>query len=154
MKSDLEMGGQLLLFSLSGFRCAVPLKFVARIIPAVAILPLPGAPEIVEGAINFSGKIVPVVNLRKRLFLEEKRAELSDRIVMAHAGERLIGICADSVEGVEECGTITASESIFPGLELVSGVAKIDGKLAIIQDMEKCFMPGEEEALDAAMEGA
>ena len=140
-----------MLFTLAGIRCAVPLQFVERIIPAVAISPLPGAPEIVKGAINFSGKIVPVVSLRKRLSLGEKRIELSDRIVMAHAGKRLIGICADSVEGVEECGTITESETIFPGLELVGGVAKIDGKLAIIQDMEKCFMPGEEEALDAAM---
>lgn len=145
------MGGQLLLFSLAGLRCAVPLQFVARIIPAVAISPLPGAPAIVKGAINFSGKIVPVVSLRKRLSLEEKRSELSDRIVMAHAGRRLIGICADSVEGVEECGVIVESATIFPGLELVGGMAKIEGKLAIIQDMEKCFMPGDEEALDAAI---
>ena len=143
-----------MLFTLAGIRCAVPLQFVERIIPAVAISPLPGAPEIVKGAINFSGKIVPVVSLRKRLSLGEKRIELSDRIVMAHAGRRLIGICADSVEGVEASCAITESETIFPGLSWVSGVAKIDGKLAVIQDLEQCFLPGEESELDAAMGNA
>jgi purine-binding chemotaxis protein CheW len=69
----------LVVFTLDARRYAVPLSTVERIIRAVEITPLPQAPEIVLGVINVQGRIIPVVNTRKRFRLPECDIRLSDQ---------------------------------------------------------------------------
>jgi len=57
---------ELLPFHLDDQRFAVPLPASVRVERAVAITPLPKAPDIVMGIINFHGQIIPVVNIRSR----------------------------------------------------------------------------------------
>ena len=69
---------QLVGFGLDGQHYAVNLAAVERIVHIVEVAPLPRAPEIVLGVINFSGRIIPVVDLRRRFRLPEKEAGLYD----------------------------------------------------------------------------
>ena len=55
---------KLVVFALDDQRYALAFAVVEKVIRAVEITPLPQAPEIVSGAINVQGKIVPVVEGR------------------------------------------------------------------------------------------
>ena len=72
-------------FTLDGLFYAVSLSAVSRVIRAVEITPLPKAPPIVLGVINLGGRIIPVVNIRKRFLLPERELELTDQLIVACA---------------------------------------------------------------------
>ena len=52
----------LLAFSLDHWRCALPLSAVERSYRAVAVTPLPEAPEKVLGIVNVHGIVHPVID--------------------------------------------------------------------------------------------
>lgn len=56
----------LVIFALDEQRYALYLSAVDRVIPALEIVRLPQAPDIVVGLINLQGRIIPVVDVRKR----------------------------------------------------------------------------------------
>ncbi len=72
---------QLVTFTLDGQPYALPLASVQQVVRMVEVVPLPKAPEIVLGVINLHGKIVPVLNLRKRFGLQDGEASLSDHLL-------------------------------------------------------------------------
>jgi purine-binding chemotaxis protein CheW len=57
---------QLVVLTLDEQRYALHLSAVERIVRMVEITPLPKAPQIVLGVVNVQGRIVPIVNIRKR----------------------------------------------------------------------------------------
>ena len=63
---------QLIVFTLNEQRYALYLSVVERIVRIVRITPLPKAPEIVSGVINVAGRIIPVLDTRKRFRLPER----------------------------------------------------------------------------------
>ena len=84
-------------FLLDDQRYALHLGVVERIIPAVEITPLPKAPEIVLGLINIRGKIIPTLNIRRRLQLPERETELNDHFIIANTSKRTVALPVESV---------------------------------------------------------
>ncbi|MDD1717394.1 MAG: chemotaxis protein CheW [Methanoregulaceae archaeon] len=146
---------QLVGFALAGPNYAVSLAAVERIVHVVEIAPLPQAPEIVLGVINFSGRIIPVVDMRKRFRLPAKEVGIYDLLIIARTSKREIAFIADGVAGVLECpeADITAAEEIVPGLEYLAGVLKLKDGLIFIHDLERFLSLDEERSLDEAMQG-
>lgn len=66
---------QLVVFAFDEQRYALHLSAVERIVRMVEITPLPKAPEIVLGVVNVQGRIVPIVNIRKRFLTGLKSHE-------------------------------------------------------------------------------
>jgi purine-binding chemotaxis protein CheW len=117
---------------------------------------LPKAPEIVLGVINWQGKIVPVVDVRKRFRLPEREMEPDDRFILAHTARRQVALAADAVAGIRELTDqelVSAAQAI-PFAEYLGGVAKIDGDLVLIHDLERFLSLDEEQTLDVALAGA
>ena len=146
---------QMVGFALDGHHYAVSLAAVERIVHVVEVAPLPKAPEIVLGVINFSGRIIPVVDMRRRFRLPAKEVGLYDHLIIARTSKREIAFIADGVAGVIECpeADITAAEKIVPGLEYLSGVLKLKDGLIFIHDLERFLSLEEERSLDEAMQG-
>src|ERR1043165_273165 len=92
----------LVAFTLDGQHYALRLASVERLVRMVEVIPLPKAPSIVMGVINVQGRIIPVLNLRKRLRLREQEPELSHQIIVARSSARSVGLAVDSVTGVVE----------------------------------------------------
>ncbi len=82
-------------FLLDDQRYALHLDVVERVIPAVEITPLPKAPEIVLGLINIRGKIIPVLNIRRRFRLPDRETELTDHFIIANTSKRTVALPAD-----------------------------------------------------------
>ena len=112
---------------------------------------MPRAPESVEGVINLRGSIVPVIDLRKRFGLGAFEETNASRIVVMETGAGLIGLIVDAVTETRSLGT----DAIEPACSLVTtsdshylrGVAKVDGGLIILVDIESISRESETEAL-------
>ncbi|MDE2258963.1 MAG: chemotaxis protein CheW [Betaproteobacteria bacterium] len=142
------------LLTVDGLTYALPLEVVDRIIRMVEIVPLPGAPSVVEGVVNIQGEIVPIVSIRKRFGLANRPLEVSDSLVVAHTRTRRLAIIAESVLGVVErlADAIVSTSSIFHGVQHLDGVLRTSDGLVLIQDLGKFFSSEEEQSLDLAME--
>lgn len=144
---------RLVRFSLDQQRYALYLSAVERVVPAAEVTPLPKAPEIVLGVLNAGGRIIPVVNIRRRFRLREREIDLRDQLIIAHSGKRPVALVVDSVTGIAEVADeqVTAADRILPGLEQVEGVARLEDGLMLIHDLGKFLSLDEEQELGAAL---
>jgi len=141
-------------FSLDNQRYALPLLAVDRVVRMVAITPLPKAPDIVLGVVNFQGQVIPVINMRRRFSLPEKDIALTDQLVVAHTSRRPVALVADAVHDViaGSAQSLIETENILPGIEYVEGVVKLGDGLILIHDLDKFLSLEEESYLNQALE--
>lgn len=144
----------LLVFKLDHWRCGLPLETVERSYRAVAVTPLPGAPEKVLGIVDVHGVVHPVIALRHCFGLAPRAVSPSDHLVIGHSMRRDIALLVDSVDGVVDCtpDDIAEAETILPGMEYVRGVARLHDGLVLIHDLDSLLSLEEEETLDRALE--
>ena len=149
-------GIQWVLMTVDGQTYALPLTVVERILRMVEVTPLPGAPDVVEGVIDFQGQVVPVVSIRRRLGLIHRPVEISDSLVVAHARNRRLAVIAESVLGVVERSgdDVVSTSGIARGSQYIEGLLKTGDGLVLIQDLDKFFSFEEENSLEQAMENA
>ena len=107
---------------------------------------VPGAPEYVAGLMQIRRRVIPVVDLRLRFGLPAIAPTLGARVVVVRAGERAVGLIADSAREV----THISDEEFRPPPELiaqqsagyVSKVAQAGARLLMLVDFHKVI--GEE----------
>ncbi len=150
------MALQLIRFEVNGGAHALRLDAVERVIRAVALDPLPGAPAVVRGIFSLGGRIVPVADPRRRLNLPDLEIALEDRIVVARTPSRLLGLLVHGETEVIECGNqaLVPAEAVISGIERVEGIVRLDDGLVIIHDLAKFLSLGEDRALGAALDEA
>jgi purine-binding chemotaxis protein CheW len=139
------MLNQLVAFILGEQRYALPLTTVQRVVRIVEITPLPKAPEVVLGVIDFQGKIIPVMSMRKRFGLPEPEPSLSDQFIVAETATRRVALVVNSVIGVLErtAEEVTGAEEIVPGTQYVEGITRLEGGILFIHNLER-FLSGTE----------
>src|SRR6266851_10286880 len=145
---------QLVVFLLDDRQYALQhLASVEKVIRAVQVTPLPKAPEIVSGAINLQGRIIPVVNIRRRFRLTEREVNLGDRFIVARTPKRTLAFVADAVTGVLELphDALITKERVIPGLEYLKGVAKLEDGMILINDLDTFLSLEEEATLETAL---
>lgn len=144
----------LLAFMLDERICALPISAVERTYRAVAVTPLPKAPEIVMGVVNVRGVVQPVIDLRRCFRLPQKPLTPYDHLVIGHTSRRSVALIVDSVAGVIDCAEqmIAAADTVLPGMEYVSGIARLEDGMILIHDLNRFLSLEEETALDQAME--
>lgn len=136
---------QLLVFRLDEQRYALSLSAVERVVNAVEVTPMPGAPAIVLGVISVEGTILPVLNLRQRFGLPEREIGLEDHFLITKSGSRLVVFVVDEVQGVLERGdsSVTDAGQVAPDLKHFTGVVEADDGIVLIHDVEK-FLSADE----------
>jgi purine-binding chemotaxis protein CheW len=144
---------QILLFSLDEPRYALELTAVERVVRSVEITPLPGAPEIVLGVINLQGRIIPVVDVRKRFNLPVSEIDLYGRLIIARTSRRSVGMAVDSVIGLQmiENREIAVSGQALPFASCIQGATKVDGEIILIYDLDRFLSLDEEQKLSASL---
>lgn len=144
----------LIVFTLDNQRYALPLPAVDRVVRMVAITPLPNAPDIVLGVVNIQGRVIPVINMRRRFHLPEREIALTDQLVVAHTARRPVALVADAVLDVIACPaqSLIAAGEVLPNIEYVEGVIKLADGLILIHDLEKFLSLEEENFLARALE--
>jgi purine-binding chemotaxis protein CheW len=141
-----SLAGKYLTFGLADEAYGIPVLKVREIITMLHITSVPQMPRHVKGVINLRGKVIPVIDLRIKLGLEETPLSENSCIVVVQlsmpGGEiKNIGLIVDSVEEVAN----VAAEDLEPApdfggsinVEYLLGMAKIKGSVKSLLDIDK-----------------
>ena len=143
---------QLLVFILDQRQYGLRLSQVQRVVRAVDATPLPNAPEIVLGAIDVQGAIVPLFNIRRRFGLVEREIDPDDQFVIANTSKRTVALAVDEVKDVIErpAEQIVAAANILSRLDMIAGAVKLEDGLVLIHDLDRFLSIDEDRALEEA----
>lgn len=132
---------QLVSFKLGKEEFGVDILKVQEINRMLEITELPNAPEFVEGIVNLRGRIIPVVDLKKRLHLPSKKHDNSTRIIVVELHGKTVGFIVDEVSEVLRIkSNITEPPpEMVAGIEhdYITAVAKLNERLLILLDLNK-----------------
>jgi purine-binding chemotaxis protein CheW len=141
------MENQLVVFTLAKEHYGVRIAVVESIIKLQPITAVPCSPAFVEGVTNLRGRVLPVIDLRKRFGLPADEPTKDTRIVVVEMSGTLVGMIVDAVsevlrvpaESIESPSPIvTTVDSAF-----ITGIAKVGERLIILLDLEKVLSPEE-----------
>ena len=125
----------------------VPISLVHEIVRVPDITAVPEAPDYVEGVINLRGRIISVIDLRKRFGEREISPNKKNRILVVEVEGRMFGLIVDAASEVLKVpeAEIDLPPNVFEEGELnyVTGVGKLRGRLIIMIDLNKILQKGE-----------
>src|SRR5436309_14029824 len=96
MEKDLQVVG----FRIGNETYGVRIASVREIVRVPEITAVPSAPELIEGVINLRGKIIPVMDLRKRFGQTEIISDKRNRILVVELENKLIGLIVNAASEV------------------------------------------------------
>ncbi|MGB9610666.1 MAG: chemotaxis protein CheW [Bryobacteraceae bacterium] len=139
--------GKYLVFHLGREEFAVAVLKVREIMGLQEITEVPQTPHYVRGVINLRGKVIPVVDLRRKFGMPDTEATARTCIVVLQVRRRAGGdplLMGVIVDGVSEVLTIHEQDiedtpSFGDGVELpyVLGLAKVKGRVKILLDIDQ-----------------
>jgi len=143
MAKDLQLVG----FRVGTEIFGVPINLVHEIVRVPEITAVPDAPECIEGVINLRGKIISIVDLRKRFGETKIEASRKNRILVAEIDNKMVGLIVDAASEVIRLpeSEIEAPPEVFEesDVKYVTGVGKLNGRLVILIDLTKILQKGE-----------
>jgi purine-binding chemotaxis protein CheW len=123
----------------------VPITSLHEIVRVPEITAVPDAPDYLEGVINLRGKIVSVMDLRKRFGIKQAALKRGNRILVVEHSGKLAGLIVDSASEVVKISSedVEAPPAAFQegGLNCVTGLGKFRGRLIVLLDMNKLLAP-------------
>lgn len=153
-EKDLQIVG----LRVGGETFGIPISQVREIVRIPQITAVPNAPEIVEGVMNLRGRIVPIVDLRKRFRERDIQPNKKNRVVIVEIEGRLIGLTVNAASEVLKIppSQVEAPQSFFPdgAADYISGIAKLNDRLVILIDLQRILQPGELRRVHGAAEFA
>jgi purine-binding chemotaxis protein CheW len=146
---------RLVAFRLEDQRYALHLSVVERVLRMVAVSPLPKAPAIVLGVVNFHGQVIPVLDLQRRFGLSSRSYGPSSTLLVAQTNRQRLALPVDEVLGVQEVAAeiVTLPAAVCPGIGLVVGIAALPDGVLFIHDLDAFLSLDEEQRLTEALEG-
>ncbi|MBW7956347.1 MAG: chemotaxis protein CheW [Deltaproteobacteria bacterium] len=144
---------QLVTFRLGREEFSLDILRVQEIIRHMELTRVPKTPDFVDGVINLRGKVIPVLDLRKRFGLGTDEMTNETRIIVVEVDNKTVGLKVDAVSEVLRlpADRVEAPPEMVTGVEseYIKGVGKLDGRLLILLDVEKVLSRNEKDALTA-----
>jgi len=130
-------------FFLEGEEYGVDVRQVQEIRRVGEITAVPRAPQYVRGVINLRGRILPVLDLKRKLGLGEVAMGRAARIVVVHVRNRLLGLLVDGASQVLKVPVSRVEDApdevTERGGDYIRGVAKLDDRLVILVDLGRAL---------------
>lgn len=143
---------RVVVFKLAGHEYVVDVAGVQEIIRPSNLIEMAGAPEYVEGLTKRRGRIVPIVDLRKRLGLAVSPLTAETCVLIAKLPVGPVGFLVDSASELMWVKTqdFEVPSRVIAGIDqaYIQGVAHLDDRLLVMLDLELLLTPGEQEQLD------
>jgi purine-binding chemotaxis protein CheW len=151
MPVDIE--SHFFVFLLGKQQYALPLASVERVVRAVYVTPLPGAPSVVLGVINVQGRVLPVLCMRSRFGLAQRKISINDQFVLASIAGHSVALVIDEAQNViaHTADEIISSVQIAPGVSHIQSIVKKQDGLVLIHDLDKFLSLDEAISLDQAI---
>ena len=144
---------EIVIFELEQQRYGLPAGDVHEVVRAVTVVPLPNAPDVIEGIIDVRGTVTAVLDVRKRFRLPPKPLEPSDQFVLARAGKRNVALRVDRATDLIRIdpSDLNDAKQVVPGQEYITGVVKLSDGLVLIHDLVTFLSEAESVVLDEAL---
>ena len=140
-EADKESLLQLITFKIGQETFGVDILSIKEVNRMMEITRLPRAPGFIKGVINLRGKILPIIDTRKRFHLEPKDPDRHTRIIIIERDDKLVGIIVDEVLEVLRisAGIVDPPPPFVAGIDttFIRGVGKLDERLLILIDIDK-----------------
>ncbi|MDD5435002.1 MAG: chemotaxis protein CheW [Nitrospira sp.] len=136
----IENNLQVVTFRVGNEDYGIHIMRVQEIIRVIDAVKVPKAPSYVDGVVNLRGKIIPIIDLRKRMGKNVTSITEDSRIIIVDAGGRLAGLEVDLVvdvvilnrDYIEPCPSIGSSKRS----DYITGVGKQDGRLITVLNLD------------------
>jgi len=132
---------QLVSFNIGDEEFGVDILQVQEINRMLEVTRVPNAPEYVDGVINLRGKVIPIIDLRRRFGMQRKEHDKNTRIVVVELNGKVVGFVVDAVREVLRIprSVTEPPPSIVGGVheEYITAVGKLEDRLLILLDLEK-----------------
>jgi len=103
--------------------------------------PVPLAPEVIEGLINLRGQIVPAIDMRRRLRLPARDANLQPMNMVVRTEDGAVSLLVDEigdVQDVDQGDYEKPPENLDAAVrEFIHGVYKLKERLLLVLDTER-----------------
>ena len=159
IKEDIEVEeierDQYLVFISKSQEFGIQAMRVHEISAPLGITKIPNTPPYIEGILNLRGRLVSVVDFRKKFRFEAKEHDEDTRIIIVECGGYPTGIIVDSVEEVikipdEKVQKLPEGVTTAVSQEYITGVGMLDNRLVILLDVDKVLTKADLIEMDAA----
>ena len=144
---------QLVSFKIGDEEFGVDILRVQEINRMVEVTRVPNSPECVDGVINLRGKVIPIIDLRRRLGMPRREHNKDTRIVVVELSGKIVGFVVDAVSEVLRIpkNVTEPPPAIVSGIdaEYITAVGKLADRLLILLDLEKVLSTEEKRSLKA-----
>lgn len=111
---------QLVIFGLNGQEYGIDIFKVNEIVPYIKPTKIPNSPDYIEGVVNLRGRVIPIINLKKKFNLEDLGTNDRTRIIVSNTGGSVAGFVVDEASEV----LTVDKDSIEPVSEIVSNISR------------------------------
>ena len=144
MSEPLHTGGdrrELISFRIGAQEFCVDIMAVREIRGWTSATPIPHSPNYVRGVINLRGAVLPIVDLAARLGFAITEPTARSVIIVAHIGERTVGLLVDAVSDI-----LTVSDEVIqptPDVTcdtvkaFVKGILAVDDRLISLISLDR-----------------
>ena len=147
-----QRAGKYLTFFLAGEEYGLEILKVSEIIGMQPVTRVPRVPDFVRGVINLRGKVIPIVDLRRKFGMADDATVESCIIVVQMRGVQT-GIVVDSVSEVVAVAedAIEDAPSFGAGIrtEFLLGIAKSADRVKLLVDIDRVLAAGEFAAVES-----
>lgn len=134
-------GGKFLTFFLGSEEYGLEILKVQEIIGVMDITPLPGTPPAILGVINLRGKVIPVMDLRRKFSMDEVPRTKETCIIVVRIDELEMGVVVDRVSEVADiAGTAIEPAPAFGtsvDSDCILGIGKGETQVKVLLDIDK-----------------
>ena len=151
-KQDVDLL-QMVTFKIGEEEFGVDILRVQEIIRIMEITRVPKAPHFVEGVINLRGRVIPIIDLRRRFGLTAREHDKDTRIIVIEINKMIVGFVVDAVHEVLRIPADTVEPpppAVMGGVdsEYIKGVGKLDDRLLILLDLDRLLSQEEQMELE------
>ncbi|ADL07247.1 chemotaxis protein CheW [Thermosediminibacter oceani] len=126
---------QVVVFGLGKELYGIDIFDLQEIIRMMEITHIPRAPHFIEGVINLRGRIIPVIDLKKRFGLADGEITRDSRIIVVNIDETTAGLIVDyvtEVAALEEEDLEKPPEALTIDARFIHGLAKMGDNIVIL----------------------
>jgi purine-binding chemotaxis protein CheW len=142
---------QWVVFCVAGSEMSVGIRYVREIIRVAEITAMPRAPKFLEGIINLRGRIIPVVDLKRRFDMPLVDSTSESRILVVEIGDQMLGFLVDKVLEVLKLSAATSvpqkGTTLNVGAEFIEEVLVLEHRKILCLNLKKLFVLDEAKLL-------
>ena len=135
---------QILVFRSGRQELGLDISCVREVLRPQETYPLPKTPHFIEGVINLRGRIIPLIDLGKRLHPGQMEEDPNKRIIVCKAKGFIIGLVVNSLREIaalsgEDIEPTPQVVSVQLEAEMMSGLARVGQRIVPILNLEHLF---------------